>query len=139
MKQIKITYIDDECMILETVKDLMELDSFSVNTCSDPKRAIEQIKEWQPEIILCDIMMPQIDGFELVKTIREDHEIAHIPIIFITAKNIDDNFRKSMNIGIDDYISKPFVIDDIKNAVKSRLKRYEEVSNVDKFDLKDQI
>ena len=138
MKQIKITYIDDECMILETVKDLMELDIFSVNTCPDPKKAIEQIKEWQPEIILCDIMMPQIDGFELVKTIREDHEIAHIPIIFVTAKNIDDNFRKSMNIGVDDYISKPFVIDDIKNAVISRLKRYEEISKIDKFDLKDQ-
>jgi CheY-like chemotaxis protein len=82
--------------------------------------------------------MPQIDGFELVKTIREDHEIAHIPIIFVTAKNIDDNFRKSMNIGVDDYISKPFVIDDIKNAVISRLKRYEEISKIDKFDLKDQ-
>jgi DNA-binding response OmpR family regulator/anti-sigma regulatory factor (Ser/Thr protein kinase) len=135
MIKLKVIFIDDDVSIADTVKDLLELDNFLVKTCSKPKDAIDLIKRWRPEIILCDIMMPEIDGFELVKKIKIEKEIAHIPIIFITAKNLEDTFRRSMSVGIDDFINKPFVIAEVKEAILSRLNRYKEIKNNPYFDI----
>lgn len=138
MTQTKVTLIDDEINILETLKDLLELDNYLVQLCINPLDAINLIKTWKPNIIICDIMMPKIDGFELVEKIRNDKEIAHIPVIFLTAKNITENFRKSMTMGVDDFINKPFVFDEIKVAIKSRLNRFNEIKENPYFDLREE-
>lgn len=134
--KIKIFIIDDEINILETLNDLLSLDAYSVKSCSNPLEAIEIIKKWKPEIILSDILMPKLDGFELLKKIRDDKEINHIPVIFLTAKNIDENYRKAMDQGVDDYITKPFIYEDIVNAIQSRINRFRDINKTKYFDLK---
>lgn len=129
MKKSKVLTIDDDRSIINTLKDLLELNNFLVETCSNPEDALEIIKNWEPDIILSDIMMPKIDGFELVKKIKIEKEIAHIPIIFLTSKNLEDSLRKSMKAGVDDFICKPFTISDVKEAIISRLNRFKEIKN----------
>ncbi|MCR9183598.1 MAG: response regulator [Flavobacteriaceae bacterium] len=129
MKKSKVIIIDDDRYIIDTLKDLLELNNFLVETCSNSEDALDIIKSSKPDVILSDIMMPKVDGFELVKKIKIDKEIAHIPIIFLTSKNLEDSLRKSMKAGVDDFICKPFTISDVKEAIISRLNRFKEIKN----------
>lgn len=124
MKQL-ILVIEDETNIRKDIVRILSLNNFNTIDTDNGYIAIEIIKEKKPDLIISDIMMPILDGISIFNKISEDEEISSIPFLFLTAKSSKDDIRFGMNIGADDYITKPFDIKDLINAVNSRLKKQE--------------
>lgn len=122
MKQL-ILVIEDEINIRKDIVKILELNHFNTIDTDDGYKAIDIIKEKRPNMIISDIMMPILDGISIYNKISEDDEINSIPFLFLTAKSSKDDIRFGMNLGVDDYITKPFDIKDLINAVNSRLKK----------------
>ncbi len=117
----KILVIDDEEMILSMLKKCLQNDDFLVYTADSAKKALELLAD-TPDIILLDINMPEMDGLELCQLIRE-----HIfcPIIFLTARVTEQDVIKGLSIGGDDYITKPFSVDELLARISAHLRREE--------------
>ncbi|MVM38125.1 response regulator [Spirosoma sp. HMF3257] len=121
--QIQILVIEDVVQIRENLAELLTLNGYEVRTAEDGEKGIIEAKQWQPDLILCDIMMANLDGYQVLETIRTSPDMAHIPFIFLTAKSNMEDLREGMGLGADDYLTKPFLISDLLNAIESRLKR----------------
>lgn len=128
----KILIIDDEEMILTMMKKCLEAENFLVYTANNAKKALE-LMSVAPDIILLDINMPEMDGLELCQFVRE-----HIscPIIFLTARVTEQDVIKGLSVGGDDYITKPFRVDELLARILAHLRREERKNNADnlKFD-----
>ncbi|MDB9304989.1 response regulator [Nodularia spumigena CS-591/12] len=118
-----ILVIEDEDQIRLNIQEILVLADFSVVTSSDGVRGLNLAKVKLPNLIICDIMMPGMDGLEVLQNLRNDPQTANIPLIFLTAKSERDDLRQGMNLGADDYITKPFEPREILQAVKARLER----------------
>lgn len=118
-----ILVIEDEEQIRLNIQEILVLADFSVVTASDGVRGLNLAKVKLPNLIICDIMMPEMDGLEVLQNLRNDPQTANIPLIFLTAKSERDDLRQGMNLGADDYITKPFEPREILQAVKARLER----------------
>ncbi|MDB9317037.1 MULTISPECIES: response regulator [Cyanophyceae] len=118
-----ILVIEDEEQIRLNIQEILVLADFSVVTASDGVRGLNLAKVKLPNLIICDIMMPGMDGLEVLQNLRNDPQTANIPLIFLTAKSERDDLRQGMNLGADDYITKPFEPREILQAVKARLER----------------
>jgi CheY-like chemotaxis protein/CRP-like cAMP-binding protein len=119
----KVLFIEDNEDVRELTKDMLELANFEVTTAENGKLGIERAKQVLPDIIICDIMMPEADGYEVLKALSEDQKTASIPFIFLTAKSEKTDMRKGMNMGADDYLIKPFEEKELLDAIESRLER----------------
>lgn len=119
-----ILVIEDETQILLNLKEILELAEFSVLTAPNGKIGLQLAKTKNPDLIICDVMMPGLDGHGVLTELRKDPKSANIPFIFLTAKADRNDVRQGMALGADDYISKPFEPFEILEAVESRLKRY---------------
>jgi DNA-binding response OmpR family regulator len=108
MKQHRILIVDDEVSILVPLKFLLEKNSYLVALAQSGKEAFEKINSHQPDLILLDIMLPDLDGYEIFQQIRENHDWDGIKVIYLTAKNRDLDIAKGLNLGVDAYITKPF-------------------------------
>ncbi|MEO1033552.1 MAG: response regulator [Bacteroidota bacterium] len=117
----KVLLIEDDKVLRENTAELLELSDFDVITSSNGKLGLKSININQPDIIICDIMMPELDGYEVLKRVSENHRTRHIPFVFLSAKTEHKDVRKGMDLGADDYITKPFTEDELISAVKSRL------------------
>ena len=128
----KILIIDDEEMILTMMKKCLEAENFLVYTANNAKKALE-LMSVAPDIILLDINMPEMDGLELCQFVRE-----HIscPIIFLTARVSEQDVIQGLSVGGDDYITKPFRVDELLARILAHLRREERKNNADnlKFD-----
>ncbi|SFE44324.1 response regulator [Spirosoma endophyticum] len=120
---IQILVIEDVVQIRENIAELLTLNGYEVRMAEDGAIGIVEAKQWQPDLILCDIMMANLDGYQVLETIRTSPDLAHIPFIFLTAKADMVDLRQGMGLGADDYLTKPFLISDLLNAIDSRLKR----------------
>jgi two-component system, OmpR family, alkaline phosphatase synthesis response regulator PhoP len=118
-----ILVIEDEEQIRLNIQEILALGEFSVITAADGVQGKNLAKIKSPDLIICDIMMPGMDGFDVLKVLRNDPTTANIPFIFLTAKSERDDLRQGMNLGADDYITKPFEPSEILQAVKARLER----------------
>jgi DNA-binding response OmpR family regulator/DNA-binding CsgD family transcriptional regulator len=116
-----VLIIEDEQDILENIAEILNFQSYVTFTANNGRQGINIALEKKPDLILCDILMPMINGYDVLQKIREHDEMSHIPFIFITALSERENFRKGMTIGADDYLSKPFTHDELTNAVSSLL------------------
>lgn len=123
MANEKILVVDDEPNILELIKFNLENNGFKVITACNGERALEMIKAENPDLILLDVMLPGVDGFELCKIIRRKNETSDIPIILITAKSEEIDKILGLEIGADDYITKPFSVRELIARVKAVLRR----------------
>ncbi len=125
----KIVLIEDNLEMRENIQEILELADYDVESAENGKRGVELVKSIQPDLILCDIMMPELDGYGVLHMVSKNTETASIPFIFLTAKSEKEDFRKGMNLGADDYLTKPF--DDIQllDAVERRIKRAEQFSS----------
>ncbi|NLR93377.1 hybrid sensor histidine kinase/response regulator transcription factor [Flammeovirga agarivorans] len=103
----KILVIDDNHSIRDLLKGLLE-DDYEVYTAEDGQKGLQKAKEVMPNLVLSDIMMPIMDGYELTKSIRDDDQLCHLPIILLTAKNSEDSKLKGYEYGVDAYVTKPF-------------------------------
>lgn len=123
MNSIKLLIVDDDIAILETMQDLFDPQFYELKIAIDVNEAIEILESWQPDIIVSDIMMPKIDGYQFLEILRTKEALSKIPFIFLTAKSSTEDFRKSMLAGADDFISKPFKFDELKQAINVRIER----------------
>lgn len=117
----KVLLIEDDTVVRENTAELIELSGYEVITAPNGKVGIEKAKNLLPDIIVCDIMMPEMDGYGVLKTLSEDPETKYIPFIFLSAKTDHKDIRKGMDLGADDYLTKPFEENDLISALESRL------------------
>ena len=128
MKKPKILVVDDEKDIIEFIQYNLEQDGHQVITAFNGKEAIEKIKE-EPDLVVLDVMMPGLDGYEVCKKIRANEKYKNIPILFLTAKSSEQDEVYGLDIGADDYIAKPVSIKKLIARIKSNLRRSSISSN----------
>lgn len=116
-----ILLIEDDMVLRENTAELLELSDYKVLTAANGKIGIAMAKELIPDIIVCDIMMPELNGYDTLKALSEHQTTKYIPFIFLSAKTEHKDVRKGMNLGADDYITKPFTEEELISAIESRL------------------
>jgi len=126
----KILIIEDNEDIRENIVEILELANYDVSSAENGKIGVKIAKEVLPDLIICDIMMPELDGFGVLHILSRDEETSHIPFVFLTAKVEKEDFRKGMNLGADDYITKPFHENELLDAIESRLRKKESVDKL---------
>ncbi|MBT8237832.1 MAG: response regulator [Croceitalea sp.] len=119
----KILLVEDDLSLRENIAELLDLSGFEVLTAAHGKIAVKLAKEAIPDLILCDIMMPEMDGYGVLENLSSNETTKHIPFIFVSAKTEHDDVRKGMNLGADDYLTKPFEEDELLAAIHSRLQK----------------
>jgi DNA-binding response OmpR family regulator len=100
--------IDDEPEITEIVETFLAESGYTVNVENDPSGALEKIRKFKPDVVLLDIMMPDVDGYTICNDMKRDSALAHIPVIFLTGKDRNDDMGRSFKVGGDMFIKKPF-------------------------------
>lgn len=123
----KLLVIEDNTDVRENIREILESADFVVETAQNGQEGYEMIKRFKPDLIVCDIMMPVMDGYGVLKKLRADKEIADTPFVFLTAKTSKNDLSKGMEMGADDYIMKPFTIAELLKRVKIRLDKRREV------------
>jgi two-component system, sensor histidine kinase and response regulator len=119
----KILIIEDDELIRENMIELFSNEGYIVHTASDGKSGIQKARQVFPDLILSDIMMPELDGFQVYKNLRIDPQLSVIPFIFLSALSDKVNYRFGMGLGADDYITKPFVNSELLDVAKSRIEK----------------
>ena len=132
MNEAKILIIEDTQSIRDELRDILRFEGYEVITAENGQEGIDVAKEELPDLILCDIMMPVKDGYEVFAEIQHTSNLKHTPFIFLTAKATTDNIRKGMILGADDYITKPFNVDLLINSISSRLEKERERKKAEK-------
>jgi DNA-binding response OmpR family regulator len=117
----KILLIEDDVVLRENTAELLELSQYDVITAPNGKIGLELAKNTLPHIIICDIMMPELDGYGVLDALSKNEKTKHIPFVFLSAKTERKDVRKGMDLGADDYITKPFEEDELISAIESRL------------------
>ena len=125
----KILIIDDEIHIVELLKFNLENNGYKVDYSYDGFDGYLKTKEFQPALILLDWMLPNISGIDLLKKIRSDETLEQIPVIMLTAKNMEEDKLEGLEDGADDYITKPFSVKEVLARITSVLRRYKYTSN----------
>ena len=122
----KILVIEDEKLLLENIEDILSfLENFEVITAENGRIGLELAEKYEPDLIICDIMMPELDGYDVLRGLRNNFKTAMIPLIFLTAKADRLELRKGMELGADDYLTKPFTPNELLKAIAIRLKKKE--------------
>ena len=119
----KILLIEDNPDMRENTAEILELSGYEVTTAENGKIGVDLAQRTKPDLIICDVMMPVLDGYGVLYLLSKDNETAGIPFIFLTAKAERSDFRKGMEMGADDYVTKPFDDVELLNAVESRLRK----------------
>ena len=125
MKNEKILVVDDEERMVRFIRLNLEHDGFLVSEAFNGKQAIQQLRDVSPDLILLDVMMPDLDGFEVLEIIRETSKV---PVLMLTAKGEEDDRVRGLELGADDYITKPFSPREMVSRVKAVLRRTESAS-----------
>lgn len=120
-----ILLIEDNDELRDNTAEILELSNYKVSTAENGKIGVQIALENKPDIIICDVMMPVLDGYGVLHLVNKNPELSGIPFIFLTAKSERGDFRKGMEMGADDYITKPFTDIELLSAVEGRLKRSE--------------
>ncbi|MFI5221672.1 MAG: response regulator [Bacteroidia bacterium] len=118
-----ILIIEDNVTMRENIRDILSLADYNTISAENGMIGLELAKKYLPDLILSDIMMPELDGYGVLRAIENMPALANIPVVFITAKSEISDFRKSMDLGADDYLIKPFSGDDILKVVAARIKK----------------
>lgn len=121
MNPKKVLIVDDEISILVPLKFLLEKNDFTVSLAQSGKDALDQIAKSKPDLILLDIMLPDLDGYEIFQMIRENPEWDDIKVLYLSAKNRDVDIAKGLNLGVDAYVTKPFSNADLMAKVRNLL------------------
>ncbi|MDR6301567.1 response regulator [Mesonia maritima] len=116
-----ILLIEDDAVLRENTAEILELSNYKVLTAPNGRIGIEKALQENPHIIVCDIMMPEVDGYGVLEALSKNKKTQHIPFVFLSAKTEHKEIRKGMNMGADDYLTKPFDEEELISAVESRL------------------
>ncbi|HTM92505.1 MAG TPA: response regulator [Flavisolibacter sp.] len=121
----KILVIEDNKDILDNIAEILELSNYHAITALNGKLGVEEALKGKPDLILCDILMPELDGYGVLHMVQQNPDLEQTPFIFLSAKTEHNEVRKGMSLGADDYITKPFDPTDLLNAIEKRLKKSE--------------
>ncbi len=132
----KILVIEDERTIRINLLKLLSLEGFQVIGAENGSRGVELAQTHQPDLIICDILMPELDGYEVLKALQQDTITTTIPFIFLTAKADHADWRQAMNMGADDYLTKPFSRSELLEAIATRLQKQENLTQKHTLQLK---
>ena len=121
-----ILLIEDEEPLCLILADRLKIEGFLVQTAANGQEGLRQIREQPPDLILCDIMMPGLDGYGVLQALQADERTAAIPFIFLTAKSDAMEVRTGMGLGADDYLCKPVAKADLLAAIRIRLWKHEQ-------------
>lgn len=127
----KVMLIEDDTILRENTAELLELSGYKVRTAADGKKGIIVTKEYLPDVIVCDIMMPVLDGYGVLETLSQNEKTKGIPFIFLSAKTERKDIRKGMELGADDYLTKPFEELELIGAIESRLAKMSILKDVE--------
>ena len=125
LERRRILVVDDEERMVRFIRMNLEHDGFQVSEAFNGKQAIQKMRDVTPDLILLDVMMPDLDGFEVLETVRE---FSNVPVIMLTAKGDEDDRVRGLEGGADDYITKPFSPRELVSRIKAVLRRTEGVS-----------
>lgn len=120
----KILVIEDDVSVGTNILEILQSGGFEVIIAEHGESGVELAKQHLPDLIICDIMMPGLDGYGVLTALREEPTTAMIPFVFLTAKTTRDDLRQGMNLGADDYITKPFRRTELLDAVTARLDKH---------------
>ncbi|OSZ77130.1 transcriptional regulator [Chitinophagaceae bacterium IBVUCB2] len=123
--QKKILIIEDNPDIMDNISEILQLDGYEILKAQNGKQGVETAINNGPDLIICDIMMPVMDGYAVLHMLQKNEKLQNTPFVFLSAKNERTDIRKGMQLGADDYISKPFDPTDLLNVVEVRLKKSE--------------
>src|SRR5213080_5266848 len=122
----KILVIEDEPEMRRNITTLLRYYDYEAVAAENGRLGVEAARREKPDLILCDVMMPELDGYGVLRTLQQDAGLALIPFVFLTAKGDKDNLRSGMNLGADDYLTKPVANADLVKAIEARLRRSEQ-------------
>lgn len=128
----KILFVEDDTVVRENTAELLELSNFEVVTAANGKLGVSLAKKELPDIIICDIMMPELDGYGVLQALSQDPDTQQIPFIFLSARTEHKDIRKGMDLGADDYLTKPFEEEELLSAIESRLAKVAILKNLRK-------
>jgi DNA-binding NarL/FixJ family response regulator len=121
----KILVIEDEPEMRRNIATLLRYRDYEAIEAENGRKGVELARRVKPDLILCDVMMPELDGYGVLQALQQDTSLALVPFIFLTAKGEKEDLRSGMNLGADDYLTKPVANNDLVNAIEARLRRYE--------------
>ncbi|WP_395625564.1 response regulator transcription factor [Daejeonella sp.] len=128
-RKLKVLLVEDEHILRENITQFLELKKFKVIQAKNGLEADYILKKANPDVIICDISMPFMNGIQLLKQVRKNDQYNHIPFIFLTAKAEKDDLRTGMISGADDYIIKPFTFSELFNSIQKRIERLSQIRN----------
>jgi diguanylate cyclase (GGDEF)-like protein len=134
----KILVIDDEPQNVKILKDILS-DEYKVLAVVDSRRAVETVENKMPDIILLDVVMPEMDGYEVIAALKSSERTRDIPVIFITGLERSEDEEKCLSIGAVDYISKPFSHTVVKLRVQNQMKIIEQFREIERLSMQDQL
>ncbi len=123
----RILVIEDQAPMRRNIALMLEMEGYKVFTAENGRVGVEVARVEKPDLVICDVMMPELDGHGVVQTLRDEDATATTPFIFLTARSDKGDIRIGMNFGADDYLIKPVVREDLLAAVEARLERAEAV------------
>src|SRR5678815_1760288 len=124
----KILVIEDEPEMRRNITTILRLEGFAPVAAENGRKGVETANKEKPDLILCDVMMPELDGYGVIKALHNEPATMNIPFIFLTAKGERTDVRSGMNLGADDYLAKPVDKNDLLRAIRTRLARAEQLS-----------
>jgi len=122
----KILVIEDEPEMRRNITTILRLEKFQALAAENGQLGVAMARKEKPDLILCDVMMPELDGHGVLQALREDAALVTTPFIFLTAKGEKSDVRSGMDLGADDYLTKPVAKADLLKAINARLKRQEQ-------------
>ncbi|MEG4942192.1 EAL domain-containing response regulator [Microcoleus sp. F4-D5] len=125
---LKILVIEDDELIRETLLELLESQSYRVIVAENGRFGVQMALAEIPDLILCDVQMPELDGYDVLRTLRQNSLAATIPFIFLTAQSDKTDFRRGMELGADDYLTKPFTKAELLGAIASRVSKRQTIT-----------
>ncbi|MDA9329078.1 response regulator [Flavobacteriales bacterium] len=138
----KVLIIEDEKNIRETIKEILDLKDYSTNAAENGLIGIAKAIQFKPDLIICDIMMPEMGGFETLQNIRSINGISNTPFVFLTAKTEKRDLREGMNSGADDFLNKPFNTKELLEVIELRINKSQEEKkkfNLEIINLKEEV
>jgi DNA-binding NarL/FixJ family response regulator len=124
----RILVVEDEPQIRENIATILRMEGYEVVEARHGRDGVQAARKHQPDLIFCDISMPELDGHGVLAELRSDTGTSRIPFVFLTAHGDKPDVRKGMNLGADDYLVKPVDVDDLLGAIKARLQRKEQLT-----------
>src|SRR5690349_7281782 len=126
-----ILVIEDEPEMRRNLLTILKLEKFQATGAENGRQGVDLAKKSKPDLILCDVMMPELDGYGVLQALRQDPATVTTPFIFLTAKGEKPDIRAGMNLGADDYLTKPVGKADLLSAITARLQRQQQQAQQD--------